>query len=58
MKKWQVWFYDKHSEETRTLQVEADCEEDAEEKAAQEADDRGWPLSFRVGEAMPMDEVI
>lgn len=55
MKKWQVLFYDKHSEETRTLQVEADCEEDAEEKACKEADSCCWSQSFRVGDAMPID---
>lgn len=48
MKKWQVWFYDKHSEEIRTLQVNADCEEDAEAEAVKEADARGWPISFAV----------
>ena len=56
MKKWQVWFYDKHSEEIRTLQVNADCEEDAEAEAVKEADARGWPISFRLGDATMMAE--
>lgn len=48
---WRVNFFDKNSTETRSLIVTADNEEDAEADAVFEADARGWPESFRLGDA-------
>lgn len=49
--KWRVNFFDKNSDEARSLVVDADDEISAEETAEKEADERGWPASFRIADA-------
>lgn len=52
---WRVNFYDKNSDETRSLIVQADSEDAAEIMGEKEADCRGWSNSFRVADAEPID---
>lgn len=52
---WLVNFFDKHGTETRTLTVAAETEDDAESKAAEEADAAGWSRSFKVADAQPIE---
>lgn len=59
MKTWIVYFYDKHSDETRSLQVtlpDGTDEDAVGEAAIKEADERGWPASFRLGDVVPLDQ--
>lgn len=51
MKKYRVHFFDKASSETRSLEVYANNEEEAEIKAEEEADRMEWPKSFKISEA-------
>ena len=50
MAKYRANFFDKNSDEFRAITVEADTEKQAEEKATQEADRRGWPDNFKLGD--------
>ena len=51
LKKFKVHFFDKHGTETRTLEVSANSENEAEEKGVEEADRLGWPKQFKLLEA-------
>lgn len=53
--KWRVNFFDKHSNETRTLTVEATDENNAETKGESEADAKGWPKSFKISDVEEID---
>lgn len=55
MKRYRVNFFDKNGDEYRSITVEAESESDAEDKAATEADKRGWPNSFRLGDVEEED---
>jgi len=50
-----VNFFDKHSDETRSLNVDACDWDEAENIAADRADAMGWPQSFKVADA---EEII
>ena len=56
MKKWRVHFFDKFGDETRSLVVEAENSDMAEDKACEEADKRGWHSGFRTDEAIEIDD--
>lgn len=53
--KWKVNFFDKHGDETRSLNIIAENEDAAERLAALEADKRGWSQSFKVADAEKVD---
>lgn len=53
--RYQVNFYDKNGTETRGLVVEANSDDDAEDKACLEADSKGWTDSFKILDAIPLD---
>jgi len=55
MTRYRANFYDKNSDETRTLTVEAPNEDKAEDAACTEADKRGWSNSFRLGDVEEVD---
>ena len=50
MPRFRVNFFDKNGDEFRSITVEAANELQAEDKAIAEADKRGWPNSFRLGD--------
>lgn len=55
MAKYRANFFDKNGDEFRSLIVEAKNENDAEDKAETEANQRGWPESFRLGDVEEID---
>ena len=56
MKRWRVHFYEKNGDETRSLVVDAVDEEDAESQGELEANNRGWPSTFKVSGAELLEE--
>lgn len=54
--KYRVHFFDKNGDETRSLVVDADDKDSAEDVAESEADERGWPANFRICDAEPVEE--
>jgi len=50
MARYRANFFDKNGDESRSFTVEADSEQQAEDKATAEADKRGWPNSFKLGD--------
>lgn len=55
MKNYRVNFMDKHSDETRSITVQAENEDDAETKACERADNEKWDDSFKVLDAEEID---
>jgi len=51
-----VNFSDKNGDEFRSLTVEAADELDAENRGCEEADNRGWPQSFKMGDVEQVAE--
>jgi hypothetical protein len=52
---WKVNFFDKNSDETRTLTVEASDDMEAEEIAENKANELGWNRSFRIADAQEIE---
>jgi len=50
MARYRANFFDNNSDEFRSLYVEADSEQQAENNATAEANKRGWPESFKLGD--------
>jgi len=55
MKKWRIHFFEKYGSETRSMLVEAEDEETAEEKAVEHADSHEGPKSLMVGDIEETD---
>lgn len=54
--KYKANFFDKNSDETRTLTVHAKTEDEAETKAEDEADARQWPRSFKLADVEEIED--
>ena len=53
--KYRANFYDKYSDETRSLTVEADDEDSAEDKACEKANSLNWPSGFRLADVEELE---
>ena len=51
MKKYKVNFFDKNGTETRSVTVDANNEDQAEDMACEYAENEGWSKNFKVADA-------
>ena len=56
MKRYRVNFFDKDSDEFRSITVEAANEDEAEDKAVDRVGEENWPSSFRVGDVEELED--